>query len=58
MWTLSLLTVDSGLILVPGFIGLKLSYANQKIVVLHEQDVVSLMIFFLISFVIKIVFLF
>lgn len=58
----SLLTVDSGLNLVPGFRGVKLSYRNQNIVILHEQVVVSLMIFFFfcvtISFVIKVVFLF
>lgn len=52
----SLLTVDSDLILVPGFIGVKLRYTNRHIVVLCKQDLVSLIIFFLICFIIKIVF--
>lgn len=41
----SSLTVYTGLILVPGFRGIKLSYTNQNIIVLYEQDVVSLIFF-------------
>lgn len=54
----SSLTVYTGLILVPGFRGIKLSYTNQNIIVLYEQDVVSLIFFLIRFFFSKIVFLF
>lgn len=54
----SSLAVYTGLILVPGFRGIKLSYTNQNIIVLYEQDVVSLIFFLMRFFFSKIVFLF
>lgn len=54
----SSLTVYTGLILVPGFRGVKLSYTNQNIIVLYEQDLVSLIFFPDTFFFSKIVFLF